>query len=252
MATELTPQLVLREWLLTMLGELGGSVPTARALKVMEQRYGALLSEEDWALTQRGDESKWWNRTRFERKNMERAKLLVPASVSRGIWTLTEAGWEEYRKIQKAGPAAEALEEPKDSSPTQRSSEPAGQESPSRAEVTTQRIIRSTAVADYVKAIHDHTCQICGTRLITSKGAYSEGAHIRPLGHPHSGPDIAANVLCLCPNHHVLFDFGMLSVSDDLIVTDHSSESSLGHLRQASGHFIGGDYLAYHRKQHGR
>jgi predicted restriction endonuclease len=59
-------------------------------------------------------------------------------------------------------------------------------------------------------------------------------------------------VLCLCPNHHLLFDFGTLSVSDDLIVTDHSSESSLGHLREASGHLIERDYLAYHRNHHGR
>jgi hypothetical protein len=44
----------------------------------------------------------------------------------------------------------------------------------------------------------------------------------------------------------------MLSVSDDLIVTDHSSEISPRHLREASGHLIGRDYLAYHRNHHSR
>lgn len=252
MASELTPQQVLGEWLLIMLGELGGSVPTARARKLMEQRYGALLSEEDWTLTKRGDESKWWNRTRYERKDMERANLLVPASVSRGIWTLTEAGWEEYRKIQKSSSAVESIKENKGPSLTQPGSEPLGQEFPSRAEISIQRIIRSTAVADYVKRIHDYTCQVCDIRLVASKGPYSEAAHIRPLGQPHSGPDLAANVLCLCPNHHVLFDYGMLSISDDLIVTDHSSGRSLGRLREASEHQIGRDYLAYHRNHHSR
>ncbi|MFF3300825.1 HNH endonuclease [Streptomyces sp. NPDC002908] len=243
MTAELTAQQVLREWLLTVLGEGGGSVPTARALTEMERRYGKLLSEEDQSLTMRGDESKWWNRTRFERKNMERAKLLVPASESRGVWTLTEAGWGEYRKIERA-------EELEVASPVP--SQPVGQESPSRAEVITQRVIRSTAVADYIKRIHSHICQICGTRLITPIGAYAEAAHIRALGHPHSGPDVAANVLCLCPNHHVLFDFGALIISDTLIVTDQCSGVSLGQLREAPGHEIGREYLAYHRSRHGR
>jgi hypothetical protein len=35
-----------------------------------------------------------------------------------------------------------------------------------------------------------------------------EAAHIRPLGAPHNGPDTLDNTLCLCPNHHVLFDHG--------------------------------------------
>ncbi|MET9704007.1 MULTISPECIES: HNH endonuclease [Streptomyces] len=238
MAAELTAQQVLRTWLLTILGERGGSVPTARALTEMERRYGKLLSEEDQSLTRRGDESKWWNRTRFERKDMERAKLLIPASESRGVWTLTEAGWEEYRKIERAEEVEVALPVP---------IQPVGQESPSRAEVTTQRVVRSTAVADYVKQIHDYICQICGTRLITPKGAYAEAAHIRALGQPHFGPDVAANVLCLCPNHHVLFDFGALVISDILIVTDQRSGASLGRLREAPGHEMGRDFLTYHR-----
>lgn len=37
---------------------------------------------------------------------------------------------------------------------------------------------------------------------------YAEAAHIRALGSPHNGPDVIENVLCLCPNHHVLFDNG--------------------------------------------
>ncbi|WP_413252858.1 HNH endonuclease [Streptomyces brevispora] len=250
MAAELTSQQVLREWLFTILGERGGSMPAARALTEMERRYGELLSDGDWSLTKRGDESKWWNRTRFERKNMERAKLLVPASQSRGVWTLTEAGWGEYRKIADIALIVERAEEPKAS--IRLPGQPVGQKFPARAEEMTQRVIRSTAVAEYIKRIHGHICQICGIRLITPKGAYAEAAHIQALGRPHTGPDVAANVLCLCPNHHVLFDFGALAISDDLSVTDQSSGFSLGYLREVPGHEVGREYLAYHRSHHAR
>ncbi|MGW0031513.1 HNH endonuclease [Streptomyces sp. NPDC003314] len=218
----------------------------------MEERYGKWLSEEDLGLTGRGDESKWSNRTRFERKDMERAGLLVPAAISRGVWRLTEAGWAEYRRIQESEPTAEPVTDPRPLPPGWIIREPEGQEFPSRAETITQRVIRDTAVSRYVKQLHDNTCQACGTRLTTPGGAYSEAAHIRPLGQPHSGPDVAANVLCLCPNHHVLFDRGMLSISQELIVTDHSSGSILGPLRVAEGHSTGLEYLAYHRSHHGR
>jgi predicted restriction endonuclease len=130
--------------------------------------------------------------------------------------------------------------------------QPEGRETPPRATSTTQRIVRSTAVADYVKRIHDYACQICGTRLATPTGAYAEAAHIRPLGRPHNGPDVAANVLCLCPNHHVLFDFGMLSVAEDFAVTDRATGAGLGRLREVAAHQIDGEQIAYHRAHHAR
>lgn len=127
---------------------------------------------------------------------------------------------------------------------------PGGQEAPTRLEATIRRIVRSTAVADYVKGIHDFTCQICGIRLATPTGAYAEAAHIRGLGRPHDGPDIAANVLCLCPNHHTLFDFGMLSIADDRTIVDHATGSIIGCLREVAGHQIESAHLSYHRDHH--
>src|SRR2546430_1513943 len=84
---------------------------------------------------------------------------------------------------------------------------PMGNAQPGRKPVTTQRIVRTTKVADEVKKLHNHTFQICGTRLsIGNREGYSEGAHIKALGGLHRGPDLPANVLCLCPNCHVQFD----------------------------------------------
>ncbi|WP_380285909.1 YDG/SRA domain-containing protein [Kitasatospora purpeofusca] len=127
---------------------------------------------------------------------------------------------------------------------------PAGNETPSRVEAVAQRIVRSTAVANYVKRMHDFHCQVCGLRLTAPTRPYAEAAHIRGLGSPHFGPDLASNVLCLCPNHHTLFDFGMLLIDDDLTVTDRSSGTVLGRLREASDHQIDRSHLAYHREHH--
>ncbi|WP_424705504.1 YDG/SRA domain-containing protein [Kitasatospora acidiphila] len=127
---------------------------------------------------------------------------------------------------------------------------PAGQVTPPRVRTTTQRIVRSTAVAEFVKRTHDYTCQVCGTRLATPTGAYAEAAHIRALGRPHDGPDVAANVLCLCPNHHALFDFGMLRINDDLAVVDLAGGETLGQLRLHDRHEIDPRHLAYHRDHH--
>jgi len=33
--------------------------------------------------------------------------------------------------------------------------------------------------------------------------------HLRPLGHPHDGPDNESNMLVWCPNHHALFDLAV-------------------------------------------
>ena len=73
-------------------------------------------------------------------------------------------------------------------------------------------------VSRFVKKLYEDACQVCGVRLEIPGGAVSEGAHIRSLGRPHSGPDTVDNVLCLCPNHHTLFDEGGIYVSDDLRV----------------------------------
>lgn len=113
---------------------------------------------------------------------------------------------------------------------------------PPRQETTIQRIIRNTAVATEVKNLHNYTCQVCGVRLETPGGPYAEGAHIRALGAPHHGPDRADNLLCLCPNHHVLFDSGALVVFDDLSLGGHP-----GKLRTVSDHPIDHAQLAYHR-----
>jgi len=117
---------------------------------------------------------------------------------------------------------------------------------PSRRSTTVQRIIRSTATANRVKLLHNHACQVCGVRLETPAGPYAEGAHIMPLGMPHSGPDTASNILCLCPNHHVLFDDGAVGVNDDFTLI-----GVPGRLRTVRRHPVAAEVLRHHRERHG-
>jgi putative restriction endonuclease len=107
---------------------------------------------------------------------------------------------------------------------------------------TTLRLVRDTAVTRQVKLLHNYHCQVCGERLASPAGPYAEAAHIRPLGAPHHGPDTLANVLCLCPNHHVLFDLGSFGVADNGALL-----GLAGQLRQHSRHVVAPEHLAYHR-----
>src|SRR5204862_5005137 len=109
-------------------------------------------------------------------------------------------------------------------------------------QVTVRRVIRNTAMAREVKVVHNYTCQMCGLRLDTPAGPYAEGAHIKPLGAPHRGPDTLDNLLCLCPNHHLLFDVGAITIADDMSLT-----GTAGKLRTLANHRISLDYIRYHR-----
>ena len=78
----------------------------------------------------------------------------------------------------------------------------------------------------------------------TRSGRYAEGAHIKALGEPHNGPDKESNILCLCPNHHVLFDMGWLSINDD-----YSLNGMQGKLHVHPDHQLDKQCIKYHREE---
>jgi putative restriction endonuclease len=108
------------------------------------------------------------------------------------------------------------------------------------------RIVRDTAGTRQVKALYHYRCQICSIRLATAAGPYAEAAHIRPLHAPHHGPDTPDNILCLCPNHHELFNHGGIAVADDFTLI-----GAAGCLRVDFRHRINRAYLHYHREHYG-
>jgi putative restriction endonuclease len=119
---------------------------------------------------------------------------------------------------------------------------------PQRVAQTIQRIVRDTAITREVKQIYDYTCQVCRISLPTPIAPYAEAAHIRPLGRPHNGQDAMNNVLCLCPNDHVLFDFGAITVvPENLTVTgDRATEGQ--QLLMARRHHLDLLNFDYHRE----
>lgn len=124
--------------------------------------------------------------------------------------------------------------------------EPSGEyDAPGRKASTVNRIVRNYQKAQNVKLWHNHQCQVCGLAIETSAGLYAEAAHIKPLGEPHNGPDIESNLLCLCPNHHVMFDNGAFAIKDnfELIGID-------GRLRVIKKHHINVEFIKYHREHY--
>ncbi|WP_449349956.1 YDG/SRA domain-containing protein [Streptomyces shaanxiensis] len=122
-----------------------------------------------------------------------------------------------------------------------------GNEAPERVTSTVQRIVRSSTVKRQVKAWHDNRCQICDLRIEVPGGSYSEGAHIQALGSPHNGPDTPGNVLCLCPNCHVMLDAGSIVLGDDLSVI--RAGEVTGMLRTHPRHAVDLECVRQHRKR---
>lgn len=98
---------------------------------------------------------------------------------------------------------------------------------PERVVQRISRIIRDTAVSSDLKLLYDHSCQLCGTAIPLCGRDYSEAHHIKPLGRPHDGDDTRDNLLCVCPNCHVLLDYAAIPIElDSLKTLKHSIKTS--------------------------
>jgi hypothetical protein len=103
-----------------------------------------------------------------------------------------------------------------------------------RTRIETYRVLRDTALARRVKRLYDYGCQMCGhSALLLRDTPYAEAHHIKPLGAPHDGPDELRNIICVCPNCHVLLDYGVVR----LVVTE---------LKLRLRHEISAEFVNYH------
>ncbi|ASK29393.1 hypothetical protein CEY12_04435 [Chryseobacterium sp. T16E-39] len=116
-----------------------------------------------------------------------------------------------------------------------------------RKETIVLRIIRDTKIALEIKKLYNFKCQVCQISIPTKLGHYAEGAHIKPLGMPHDGDDHKNNILCLCPNHHVMLDKGSFSIQDDFQLIGAEN----GKLIMHPEHKLNVSNLQYHRKTYG-
>lgn len=121
-------------------------------------------------------------------------------------------------------------------SSTQKAIDIAEPETPNRVPQETYRILRDTALARSIKDIHNYRCQLCNESIKFQDGSYyAEAHHIKPLGSPHNGPDIAENIICLCPNHHVQLDYGVLNINK-------------AQFKENPRHKISEIYISYHNR----
>ncbi|AXY57869.1 HNH endonuclease [Acinetobacter chinensis] len=87
---------------------------------------------------------------------------------------------------------------------------PNGNQNPNKSLTTTYRILRDTQLAIKIKKLYNNKCQICNLTIPLKNGNfYSEAHHIIPLGK-HNGSDTPENIIVLCPNHHVMMDYGLI------------------------------------------
>lgn len=112
-----------------------------------------------------------------------------------------------------------------------------------RIPVTILRIVRDSLLIKKIKALYNYECQVCDIRIQVNNVPYAEGAHIRPLGKPHDGHDVPENLLCLCPNHHVMLDKGIIAINPNFTLLGHP-----GKLKVHKSHVIGLFNCIYHRE----
>ncbi|MFD7627803.1 HNH endonuclease [Streptomyces sp. NPDC059851] len=100
-----------------------------------------------------------------------------------------------------------------------------------------------------LKEWYEDQCQMCAAVLVlpSPRHRYSEAAHIR--AREDDGPDVVENLLCLCPNCHVLFDAGARILTDDLEVVDTVTGRPGERIRLHRWHFIDLDFVRHHRRR---
>ena len=115
---------------------------------------------------------------------------------------------------------------------------------PEKAAETTARFVRNTEKARRIKQLYLDECQVCGTAINVPGGRYSEVHHLRPL--KEDGDDNYGNMVVLCPNHHVGFDYRAIGISEDgsAIIDRHGRE--MGRLTTARCHAIDQKNIMYH------
>ncbi len=93
---EITPQKEYRISILETLIELGGKGKMAEVLERVERRMGDKLTAQDREILSSGNEVRWRNHARWERKNMVDIGLLRNDS-PHGVWEITKKGEEYYQ-----------------------------------------------------------------------------------------------------------------------------------------------------------
>jgi len=105
---------------------------------------------------------------------------------------------------------------------------------PDRTPTTVHRILRNSKIIAELKRLYSFRCQLCSTRIELPSGYYCEAHHLKPLGRPHNGPDVKNNIVVVCPNHHVMLDYGAIALNESVF--------------KLKRHAISAKFIAYHNE----
>ena len=125
-----------------------------------------------------------------------------------------------------------------------------GVEFPITKQVVRNIRLRSTLLGAEIKRRYKNNCQVCRIPVPLWKGHYyAEAHHLWPLGSPHFGPDVSGNIIVLCPNHHSMFDRGVVTILPDKLLVRHIVEGVFPKrktLYLEPWHSLNHRYLEYH------
>lgn len=108
---------------------------------------------------------------------------------------------------------------------------------------------RNRKIVEELKKLYKNKCQICGEFIDMGNGIkYSEVHHIHPIGKEHNGVDNKYNMIVLCPNHHKMFDLGILSINpvDCQSVVHIDKNNLLNNVKIKFNHLVSETYIRYH------
>ena len=119
----------------------------------------------------------------------------------------------------------------------------------SRPQTTTSnvtRYIRDSKYGKELKELYDYSCCFCGMLIERPHDIpYVESCHIKPLNE--GGPDVKENILILCPNHHIEFDYGSISLNPNDLTLKHINQENVLNGRQIDlRHNVDDICLNYH------
>ena len=188
-----------------------GEIELKTIYNLVKKKYPGLCNDRVLCkdiCTQGTNQPEWKHRVRTVLNRLKDQEL-IEKSTQRGYWIIN--------KKNNDTPSAFDLYE--------------GSINPDQLEAKTYRILRDTRLTRQLKRLHSDKCQICDNSIQLKSGkTYSEAHHIKPLSH--GGPDIAQNIIILCPNHHVMCDYGAIKLE-------------VSKLRIVEGHIISEEYIKY-------
>ncbi|MFE7064457.1 HNH endonuclease [Sutcliffiella sp. NPDC057660] len=94
--------------------------------------------------------------------------------------------------------------------------------------VKSESYYRDQQKSNKLKALYNHTCQICSKKGIEIKpGEYfTETHHLRPMGE--QGPDFEGNMVVACQNCHKYLDNGSIYINPDTREITHFKDEIQG------------------------